>query len=198
MAATSNATTLPRNPGVYRYLRGNGVVANILTMAENGSGYRQVCSICQKKFKSNKQAYAHIKSHGDAVRDQKVGAECFGIETTNRSNNTIEPTNSRASEENECDTRMCSPPDATAEDVSEIVFKAGEVKGLKERTSDLECIDAGRPNENDRTESHGVVEMGEEFMDQFPQDFDVDECDHEIEAEEEFNDPLISERGVHT
>ena len=65
MAATSNATTLPRNPGVYRYLRGDGVVANILTMAEKGSGYRQVCSICQKKINSNIQAYAHIKTHGD-------------------------------------------------------------------------------------------------------------------------------------
>jgi hypothetical protein len=137
MAATSNATTLTRNPGVYRYLRGDGVVANILTMAEKGSGYRRVCSICHKNFKSNKQAYAHIKTHGGAVRVQKVGAECFGIDTTNRSNNLIEPTNSRASEENECDTGMCSPPDATAEDVSEIVFNAGEVQGLKERTFEL-------------------------------------------------------------
>ena len=137
MAATSNATTLPRNPGVYRYLREDVVVANILTMAEKGSGYRQVCSICQKKFKSNKQAYAHIKKHGDAVRVQKVGTKCFGIDTTNRSNNLIEPTNSRVSEENECDTGICSPPDATAEDVLEIVFNAGEVQGLKERTSDL-------------------------------------------------------------
>ena len=119
----------------------------------------------EKKINSNKQAYAHIKTHGDAVRVQKVGAGCFRIETTIRSNNIIEPTNSRASEENECDTGMCSPPDATAEDVLEIVFNAGEVQGLKERTSDLECIDAGIPNENDRTESHEVVEMGEEFMD---------------------------------
>ena len=86
MPSTSNATTLPRNPGVYRYLRADGVVANILTMAEKGSGYRQVCSICQKKFKSNKQAYAHIKTHGDAVRVQKVGAECFEKKTTIRSN----------------------------------------------------------------------------------------------------------------
>jgi hypothetical protein len=144
MAATSNATTLPRNPGVYRYSRGDGVVANILTMAEKGNGYRQVCSIYQKKIKSNKQAYAHIKIHGDAVRVQKVGAECFGIETTIRSNNIIEPTNSRASEENEGDTGMCSPLDATAEDVSEFIFNAGEVEGLKERTSDLECIYAER------------------------------------------------------
>ncbi len=53
--------------------------------------------------------------------------------------------------------RMCSPPDATAEDVSVIIFNAGEVEGLKERTSDLEYIDAERPNENDRTESHGVI-----------------------------------------
>ena len=196
MAATSNATTLPRNPGVYRYLRADGVVANILTMAEKGSGYRQVCSICQKKIKSNKQVYAHIKTHGDAVRVQKVGTECFGIDTTNRSNNLIEPTNSRVSEENECDTGICSPPDATAEDVLEIVFNAGEVQWLKERTSDLECIDAGLPNENDTTESHEVVEMGEEFMEQFPQDSDVDESDHEIEAEEELNDPLISAESI--
>ncbi len=129
MAATSNATTLPRNPGFYRYLRGDGVVANILTKAEKGSGYRQVCSICQKKVKSNKQAYAHIKTHGDAIRVQKVGAECFGIETTIRSNNIIKPTNSRASEENEYDTRMCSPSDTTAEDFSEIAFTLVKWRG---------------------------------------------------------------------
>jgi hypothetical protein len=70
------------------------------------------------------------------------------------------------------------------------------VEVLKERTSDLECIDAVRPNETDKTKSHGVVEMGEEFIDQFPQDSDVDECDHEIEAREEFNDPLILEESI--
>ncbi len=116
MAAT-NATTLPRNPGVYRYLRGDGVVANILSMAEKGSGYRHVCSICKKK-KTNKQTCAHIKTHGDAVCVQKIGAECFQKETTIRSMNIIEPTNSRASEENECDTGLCLPLDATAEEVA--------------------------------------------------------------------------------
>ncbi len=42
MAATSNATTLPRNPGVYRYLRGDGLFANILTMSEK----RGVTDMC--------------------------------------------------------------------------------------------------------------------------------------------------------
>ncbi len=80
MAAT-NATNLPRNPVVYRYLREDGVVANNLSMAEKGNGYRQVCTIGQKTIKSNKQAYAHIKTHGDAVRVKKSGAECFEKET---------------------------------------------------------------------------------------------------------------------
>ncbi len=50
-----------------------------------------------------------------------------------------------------------------------------------------------RTTELNRT---GLFEMGEKFMDKFPMDSDVDECDHEIEAEEDFNDLLISEEST--
>jgi hypothetical protein len=65
-------------------------------MAEQGSGYRLMCSICQQKLRSNEQAYAHIKTHGDAVRVQKLWAECIDKETTIDSNKIIDPSNSRA------------------------------------------------------------------------------------------------------
>ena len=41
------------------------------------------------------------------------------------------------------------------------------MKGLEERTFDLDCIDAERPNEYDWNESDGDGETGEQFMDQF-------------------------------
>jgi len=164
MAAT-NASSLPRNPAVYRYLREDGVVANILSRAERGSGYRQACSICQKKCKSNKQAYAHIKTHGDAVRVQRIGVEGIDKETTICSNGIIDPSNGRASGENGCVTRMCLPSYATARDVTEVNNNAGVVEGLEERTFDLDCIDADRPNEYDWNESDGVGEIGEQFRD---------------------------------
>ncbi len=69
------------------------------------------------------------------------------------------------------------------------------MKGLEERTFNLECIDADRPNEYGRNESYGDGEMGEQFMDQIPPDSDVDEGDHAIEEEDE-SDPLISKEST--
>jgi hypothetical protein len=117
-------------------------------------------------------------------------------ETTIGSNKIIDPSNSRASEENGCVARMCLPSYATARDVSEVSDNAGVVQGLEERTFDLGCIDADRPNEYAWNESDGVGETGEQFMDPFPPDSDVDECDNAIEAEDEFNAPLISEESI--
>ncbi len=123
-------------------------------------------------------------------------AECFEKETTIRCNKIIDPANARASEENGCDTWLCLPPDATAEDVTQVSYTAGEVEGLEELTFDLECIDANRPIANDRNESYGAGEMGEQSMDRIPPHTDVDEGDHAIEAEDEFNAPLISEESI--
>jgi hypothetical protein len=69
---------------------------------------------------------------------------------------------------NECDTGLCLPPDATAEDVTEIIYNAGEVEGLEERIFDLACIDAERPNESDRTESYGLVKWAKNSWTSFP------------------------------
>ncbi len=70
-------------------------------------------------FKRNKQAYAHIKTHGDAVRVQRIWVEGIDKETTIGSNGIIDPSNSRASGENRCVTRMCLPSFATARYVTE-------------------------------------------------------------------------------
>ena len=89
-----------------------------------------MCSIRQQKCKSNKRAYAHIKTHGHAVCVQKRGAGCFDKETTIHSNRIIDPSNARVSEVNGCVTRMCLSPDATARDVAEVSYNAGVAEGL--------------------------------------------------------------------
>ena len=70
MAGISEAS-LPRKRAVYSYVREDGVVANCISSALAGSDFRRKCEICGKKFKSNKQAYAHLKIHGGAVIVQK-------------------------------------------------------------------------------------------------------------------------------
>ena len=70
------------------------------------------------------------------------------------------------------------------------------MEGLEERTFGLDCIHADHPNEYDWNESDGVGETGEQFMDQFPPDSDVDEGDHANEADEDFNAPFISEESI--
>jgi hypothetical protein len=177
-------------------MREDGVVANILCRAEQGSGYRQVCSICQQKFKSNKQAYAHIKTHGDAVRVQRIETKCIDKETTIASNKIIDPSNARASAENGCVTRMCLQSYATAIDVTEVNDNGGVVEGLQDGSFDLDCIDAGPPNEYDWNESDEVGETGERSMDQFPPDSALDEGDHAIEAEDELCAPFISHESI--
>jgi hypothetical protein len=174
----------------------DGVVANILTRAEKGSGYRQVCSICQQQFESTKLAYAHIKAHGAAVRVQKIVAECFAEETTIPRNTIIDESIARASEGNGCVEKLCSPQDASARDVTEVSDNAGAVDGLEERTFDLERIDADCPIEYDRNELDGDGEIGEQFMVQFPPDSDVHEGDHAFESEEELNAPFVSEESI--
>ena len=72
MAGITEAT-LPRKLLVYSYVREDGVVASCISSALTGSDFRKKCEICGKRFKSNKQAYAHLKSHGGAVIVQKLG-----------------------------------------------------------------------------------------------------------------------------
>ncbi len=65
MAGITEAT-LPRKRVVYNYVIEDGVVANCISSAFTESDFRRrKCEICGKFFKSNKQAYAHLKSHGD-------------------------------------------------------------------------------------------------------------------------------------
>ena len=62
---------LPRKRVVYSYVREDGVVASCISSALKGSDFRRKCEICGKKFKTNKQAYAHLKSHGETAIAQK-------------------------------------------------------------------------------------------------------------------------------
>jgi hypothetical protein len=68
-------------------------------------------------FKSNKQAYANMKSHGDAVQVKNIGAvECFEQETIMSSDTIFGASNGDAAAEAGGGERgRCFPPDVTAE-----------------------------------------------------------------------------------
>ncbi len=72
MAGITKAN-LPRKRVAYNYVREDGVVANCISSALTGSDFRRKCEICGEKFKSNKQAFAHLQSHGDVVIVHKIG-----------------------------------------------------------------------------------------------------------------------------
>ena len=72
MAGITEAN-LPRKRAVYSYVKEDEVVANCISSALTESDFQRKCGICGKRFKSNKQAYAHLQSHGHVVIGHKIG-----------------------------------------------------------------------------------------------------------------------------
>ena len=65
--------SLPRKRAVCSYVIEDGFVANCISSALTRSDFRRKCEIYRKFFKSNKQAYAHLQSHGDDLIVHKIG-----------------------------------------------------------------------------------------------------------------------------
>ena len=107
MAGITEAT-LPRKQVVYNYVREDGVATSCISSALTESDFRRKCEICKETFKSNKQAYAHLKSHGDAVIVQKLGgAEYFQEDRRILGNTVIGASNTIASEANGVERGRC-------------------------------------------------------------------------------------------
>jgi hypothetical protein len=87
------------------------------------------------------------------------------------------------------------PLDVTAEYGTRVLYTAGEVEGLEEHPSSSEFNNVDLLNENERIESDGVSDIGEEFFGQFSPDFDADDdadADYEVRSWSSFHI-----RGVH-
>jgi hypothetical protein len=138
MAGITEAT-LPCKRGVYIYVREDGVVANCILRALTESDFRRKCEICGEKLKSNKQAYAHLKRHGDAVIVQNIGgAEYVQTDRTIPSATVIGASNTVAFEADGGEKGRCVPLDVTAEYGTKVLHTAGEVDGLEEHPSSSE------------------------------------------------------------
>ena len=112
MAGIAKAT-LPRKRSVNIYVTKDRVVANKISVAVKESDFRRKCEICGKKFKSNKQAYAHQKSHGNAVIVQKIEVAVYFQEDKRIVCDTIIGTsNAVESEAYGGERGRCVPPDA--------------------------------------------------------------------------------------
>ena len=138
MAGITEAN-LPRKRVVYIYTREDGVVANCISSALTGSDFRRKCEICGKKFKSNKQAYRHLKSHGDEVIIQKIGgAEYFPEDKRILGDTIIGASNTVASEADGGERGRCVPLPATAEYGTKVLHTGGEEEGLEEHPNSSE------------------------------------------------------------
>ena len=82
------------------------------------------------------------------------------------------------------------PLDVTAEYVTIVLYTAGEVEWLEEHPCSSEFHNEDLFNDNERNESDGVADIGEEFFGQFPPDSDSDD---DAEADYEVGPPFISE-----
>ena len=185
---------LPRKRAVYSYVREDGVVANCISIAVTAANYRRKCEICGKQFKSNKQAYKHLKSHGDEVLIQKIGgAQYFPENRSILGDTIIGPSNTVASEADGGERRRRVPLSATAEDGTKVLHTGGEEEGLEEHPSSSEFNNVDRQTQNERNDSDGVGDIGEEFFGQFPPDSDVDDY---AEADYEVDPPWISEESM--
>ncbi len=87
----------------------------------------------------------------------------------------------------------CEPPDVTAEYGTRVLCTAGEMEGLEEHPSRSEFNKVGLLNDNERNESDGVGDIGEDFFGQFPPDSDADD---DSEADQEVDPPFISEESM--
>jgi hypothetical protein len=101
--------------------------------------------------------------------------------------------NTVASEANGGKRERCVPPSVTAEYGTRVLYTAGEVEGLEGDPSSSEFNNVDRLNENERNESDGVSDIGEEFFGHFPPDSDVDD---DAEADYDVDPPLISEESM--
>ena len=186
--------TLSRKRVVSKYVREDGVVANCISSALTESDSRRKRKMCGKKFKSNKHAYAHLKSHVDAVIVQKIGgAEYFQEDRRIPGDTIIRASNTVASEADGGGIGRRVPLNATTEYGTRVLYTSNEVDGLEEHPSCSEFSNVDRLNENERNESDRVGDIGEEFFGQFPPDSDVDD---DVEADHEVDLPLISEESM--
>jgi hypothetical protein len=193
MAGITEAT-LPRKLVVYSCVREDGVVANCISSALTESDFRKKCEICGKHFKSNKQAYAHLKSHGGAVIVQKLGGADYFQENWRISGDTvIGASNSVASVADGDERGRCVPLDVTAEYGTRVLHTAGELEGLEDHSSSSEYNNVDLLNENKRNELDGVGDIGEEFFGQFLPDSDADD---DAEADYEVGSRFISEYSM--
>ena len=85
------------------------------------------------------------------------------------------------------------PPYVTAEYGTRVLYTAGEVEGLEKHPSSSEFNNVDLHNENERNESDGVGDTGEELFGQFPPDSDVDD---DADADYEVGPPFISEDSM--
>ena len=85
------------------------------------------------------------------------------------------------------------PPDVTAEYGTIVLYTAGEVEELEEHPSSSENNNVDLLNENEKNESNGVGDIGEEFFGQFPPDSDAND---DAEAGYEVGPPFISEDSM--
>jgi hypothetical protein len=167
---------LPRKLVVYNYVKEDGVVPNCISSALTESDFRRKCEICGKKLKSNKPAFAHLKSHGDAVIVQKIGgAEYFQENRRINGDTVIGAVNTVASEADGGERGRCVPLDVTAEYGTRVMYAADEVEGLEEHPSSLNFNNVDLLNEKEINKSDGDRDIGEEFFGQFPPDSDDDD-----------------------
>jgi hypothetical protein len=193
MAGISEAS-LPRKRAVYSYVREDGVVANCISSALAGSDFRRKCEICGKKFKSNKQAYAHLKTHRDVVIVQKIGEAGYYQQDKRIPGDTVIGVSNTVESEADGDERgRCEPPDVTAEYGTRVLYTAGEEEGLEEHPSSSEFHNVDLLYDNERNESDGAGDIGEDFFGQFPPDSDAD---GDAEADHEVGPPFISEESM--
>jgi hypothetical protein len=157
--------TLPRKRAVYIYAGEDGVVANCISSALTGNDFRKKCEICGKRFKSNKQAYAHLKSQGGAVIVQKlVGADYFQENRRFPGDTVIGASNPVASVADGDERGRCVPLDVTDVYGTIVLHTAGEVDGLEDHPSSSEYNNVDLLNENERNKPDGVGDIGEEFF----------------------------------
>jgi hypothetical protein len=195
MAGITEAN-LPRKRAVYNYVREDGVVANCISSAVTGSDFRRKCEICGKKFKSNKQAYAHLQSHGDVVIVHKIGEAEYYQPGRRIPGETVTGVSRTVESENDGEERgNCDPtPIVTAENGSRLLNTAGEVEGLEEHPCSSEFHNVDLLNDHDeRNESDGVGDIGEDFFGLSPPDSDADD---DSEADNEVGPPYLSEESM--
>ena len=99
----------------------------------------------------------------------------------------IGASNKAAPEADECEKGKCLPLDDPAESGTGVLYTASEVEGLEQ----YPC--SWGHNENERNDSDGVGDIGEDLFGQFSPDSDVDDDD---DADYEADPLLISENSM--